>query len=82
VEVALSVFTEAKNLLELVDYAFPNLQEPFRSGYAEGKGSRLDDLCKKSAMLLKDNEGRFAVATNVRFPACPWANRCTAQPLA
>ena len=61
---ALCEFTEPKSVTELVDRAFPNLQDPFRTGYAEAKGGRLDDLCKKSAMIIKNEEGQFVVANN------------------
>jgi hypothetical protein len=61
---ALCEFDGPKSVVELVERAFPNLQEPFRTGYAEGKGGRLDDISKKSAMIIKNEEGQFVVANN------------------
>jgi hypothetical protein len=49
---------------ELVDHAFPTLPEPIRVGYVVGQGARLDEMCKKSAFMIKDGD-KYKIASNV-----------------
>jgi hypothetical protein len=61
---ALCVILRPATALELVDHAFPKLQDPIRAGYAEGTAARLDDICKKTTVLVKDGD-KYSLASNV-----------------